>query len=52
MIRNHIATRSNKISRGRIIQDSEPKGFKPRMRAHKLRNGVHWQGVLKKRGIK
>jgi hypothetical protein len=51
-IRNDIPIRSNRISIGRAIQDSKPKGFKSKMRRHKLRNGVHWQGVLKKKGIK
>jgi hypothetical protein len=50
--RNDIPISSNRISSGRIIQDSQPKGFKPKMRGHKLRNGVHWQGVLKKKRYK
>jgi len=34
-----------------VMQHSQPEGFKVKMRGHKLRNGIYWQGVLQK-GIK
>jgi len=35
-----------------IIECSQPKGIKLKMRVHKLRNMAQWQGVLKQKGIK
>jgi hypothetical protein len=35
-----------------IIECSQPKGIKPKMRGHKLRSGVYWQGAFKQNGIK
>ena len=35
-----------------IIECSQPKGFKLKMRAHKLRRITQWQGALKQKGIK
>jgi hypothetical protein len=34
-----------------VIERSEPKGVKPKMKGHKLRSGVNWQGELKEKGI-
>jgi hypothetical protein len=30
----------------------QPKGFKPKMREHKLRNGVNWHGASRQKGAK
>jgi hypothetical protein len=35
-----------------IIEFSQSKGIKPKMRERKLRSGVNWQGALKQNGIK
>lgn len=31
-----------------VVQHSQPKGFKVKMRGYKLRNDVYWQGVVQK----
>jgi hypothetical protein len=38
--------------RVRVIESSEPKGVKPKMRARKLLSGVNWQGTLNQKGVK
>jgi len=38
--------------KGSTVECSQPKGIKPKMREHKLGNGVNWQGVLKRKGVK
>jgi hypothetical protein len=38
--------------RCQLIERSQPKGVDPKMRQHKLRNDVNWQGVLKQKVIK
>ena len=35
-----------------VIQLSEPKGIKVKMRRRKLRSGVNWQGALKQKAVK
>ena len=35
-----------------IIEHSQPKGIKLKMRGHELRTGVYWQGALKQKDVK
>ena len=35
-----------------LLECSEPKGIQPKLRGHKLRSGVCWQGMLEQKGIK
>jgi hypothetical protein len=34
------------------MQRNQPKGVKLKMRVHKLRSGVNWQGALKQTDVK
>lgn len=38
--------------KGSVTGRSQPTGAKPTMRERKLRNGVYWQGALKKKCVK
>jgi hypothetical protein len=35
-----------------IIECSQRKVIQPKIRGHKLRSGVYWQGMLEQKGIK
>jgi len=34
------------------LECSQPKNIQPKIRGHKLRSGVYWQGMLEQKGIK
>jgi hypothetical protein len=34
------------------MESSHPKDIELKMRGHKLRSGVYWQGALKQKGVK
>jgi len=35
-----------------IIEHSQPKSIKLKMRGHELRSGIYWQGALEQRYVK
>jgi len=35
-----------------IIEHSQPKGIKLKMKGHELRSGIYWQGALEQRDVK
>jgi hypothetical protein len=35
-----------------IIECNQPKGIQPKIRGHKLRSCVYWQGMLEQKGTK
>jgi hypothetical protein len=38
--------------RGSVADRNQPKAVIPKMRGHKLRSGIHWQGAIKEKGTK
>jgi hypothetical protein len=36
----------------RILEHNQPKGTLPKMKGHKLENGVKWHRALQKKGVK
>jgi hypothetical protein len=40
------------MDRVSVRDSSKPTAISPKVRGHKLRSGIHWQGALKEKGAK
>jgi hypothetical protein len=50
-IKNDIPIRNNGMVGVTVIECSQLKGVKPKMRGQILRSGVYWQGELKQKDV-
>jgi hypothetical protein len=46
------AYKNNGVDRGSVIELSQPKEVKSKVRGRKLRSGVYWQAALKQKAVK